>query len=97
MKEFIVTDAADQQFAAVLNGRRLTLRLWWNHETDYWSLSIYEGETALMLGRRIVPGINLIRRYALGIGWIFARGEAKGRDAFNSGALRLYQADPGEV
>lgn len=97
MREFIVTDAADQRFAAVLNGVRVTMRLWWNQESDFWSLSIYEGDTARMVGRRIVPGINLLRRRNLGLGMIFARGEAKGRDAFTSGALRLYHATPDEI
>lgn len=97
MREFVVTDVADQQFAAVLNGRRLTLRLWWNHEDGHWSVSVFEGTTPLAAGRRIVPGINLVRRYALGIGAIFARGEPEGRDAFTSGALRLYHAAPSEL
>lgn len=97
MKEFIVTDAADQRFAAVLNGVRVTLRLWWNHETGFWSMSIYQGDTAMIVGRRIVPGINLLRRRDLGLGMIFALGEAKGRAAFTSGALRLYHATPDEA
>lgn len=97
MKEFIVTDVADQQFAAVLNGTRVNIRLWWNHETDYWSLSIYNGTEPLVVGRRIVTDINLLRRLNLGLGAIFARGAAKGRDAFETGALRLYQADPDEI
>lgn len=97
MQRFEITASPDQRFAVTMNGRNVELRLRWNRETEHWSLDLYLDRVAVMVGRRIVPNINLIRRLHLGLGAIWAVGTAQGRDVFTDGDLVIYQADPDEL
>ena len=40
MQEFTIVDAADQQWSAVLDGRRVTMRLRYNVTTNRWNLDL---------------------------------------------------------
>lgn len=97
MKKFIITEDADQRFDVVLNNKRVVLRLWYNRMTERWDLSVYNGTEPLILGKRVIAGVDLVRGYGLDIGSIFALGEGQGRNAFTSGELALYHATSEEI
>jgi len=101
MIEFTVADAADQQFSAILNNRRVTLRLRYNVTTDRWSLDLSLDDQPVLQGRRIVTGVDLLAPFDFGIGAIFAYPAAEGqipdRSGLPSGRVRLYHATPAEI
>lgn len=101
MVEFEITDAADQQFGAILNGRRVTIRLRYNVTTDRWSFDLSLDDQPVIHGRRIVTGIDLLAPFNLGLGAIFAMpavsGAAPGRAGLINGRVRLYHATPAEI
>jgi len=101
MIEFPITDAADQQFGAVLNNRRVTLRLRYNVTTDRWSFNLSIDDTPVLHGRRIVQGVDLLAAFDFGIGAIFAystdESSEANRDNLPSGVVRLYHATAAEI
>lgn len=101
MKEFIITNAADQQFGTILNDRRVTIRLRYNPTTDRWSFDLSIDDLPVLHGRRIVMGIDLLAPFDFGIGMIFAlpteAGEEPDRDGLPSGLVRLYHATTEEL
>src|SRR5690242_12462137 len=72
MIEFKIIDAADQQFGAILNLRRVTLRLRYNPTADRWAFNLAIDDEPVLHGRRIVFGTDLLAAYDFGIGAIFA-------------------------
>lgn len=101
MIEFEVTDAADQQFAAVLQNRRVTIRLRYNVSLDRWSMDVAIDDLPVLHGRRIVTGIDLLAPFGLGIGAIFAMADKPGavpdRDSLPRGMVKLYHASEAEI
>jgi hypothetical protein len=101
MIAFKIIDSADQQFATVLNNRRVTLRLRWNLRSGRWSLDVAIDDVPVLTGRRVVTGIDLLFPFKLGIGAIFALaavpGAEPGRAELPSGNVRLYQASQEEI
>lgn len=101
MVEFDIIDAADQQFATIMNGRRVTLRLRYNVTTDRWNLDISIDDLPVLTGRRVVTGVDLIEPFDLGIGAIFALPEKPGlvpdRNALPRGLVKLYHATADEI
>src|ERR1044072_7620338 len=100
MIQFKIADAADQQFSAYLNNRRVTLRLRWNRTSGRWSLDLSIDDLPVLCARRIVTGVDLLSPFNLGIGGIFALaavpGAQPGRAELPSGDVRLYQASQAE-
>lgn len=101
MIEFAVSDEADQQFAAVLSNRRVTIRLRYNVSTDRWSMDLSIDDLPVLRGKRIVTGIDLLAPFSFGIGAIFAvadkPGQVPDRNALPRGLVRLYHATADEI
>jgi hypothetical protein len=101
MIEFTVADEADQQFATVLNNRRVTLRLRYNVTTDRWSFDLSIDDLPVLHGRRIVPGVDLLAPFGFGIGMIFAAavkpGAEPNRYDLPAGNVRIFHATEAEV
>lgn len=96
-----IIDAADQQFGAVLADRRVTLRVRYNPTSGRWSLDLAIDDVPVLHGRRIVPGVDLLKPFKLGIGSIFAvpivEGAEADRENLPSGAVRLFHATQDEI
>lgn len=101
MIEFSIIDEADQQFATVLDGRRVTIRLRYNVSTDRWNMDLSIDDQPVLTGRRVVTGIDLLAPFDFGIGAVFAFAEKPGtlpdRNALPRSAVRLYHASEAEI
>lgn len=101
MIRFEIADQADQQFAAILDRRRVTIRLRYNVSIDRWSLDLSIDDLPVLRGRRIVEGVDLLAPYGFGIGAIFAVAERPGlepnRENLPRGIVRLYHATAAEI
>ena len=69
---FKIIDEADQSFGAILNGRRVSLRLRYSPTTDRWSLDLSIDDLPVLHGRRVVIGADLLEPFDFGIGEIWA-------------------------
>lgn len=101
MQVFNIVDAADQQFSAILNERRVTFRLRYNPVSERWSVDIAVDDVPVVHGRRIVPNVDLLAPYHLGLGSLFAvvimPGAEADRQGLPTGAVRLYHATQDEI
>lgn len=101
MIEFKITDAADQQFGAILNNRRVTMRLRYNTTTDRWSLDLSIDDQPVLHGRRIVVGVDLLEPFGFGIGAVFALSgvfdDPPNRTNLVNGNVKLYHATEAEI
>ena len=102
MNEIKVIDAADQQFSAVLSGRRVTMRLRYNVTTGRWSFDLSIDENPVLMGRRVVTGVNLLAPFNFGMGGLFAvdpsgQGREPGRYELPRGLVKLIHATDEEV
>lgn len=100
MNVFKIIDEADQQFSAVMNNRRVTLRLRYNKIVDRWMFDLSIDDQPVLNGRRIVAGLDLLRGFGLGIGAIVAfspAGAAPGRSALPNGTVKLYSVSADEM
>lgn len=98
MIEFSIIDAADQQFAASLNNRRVTLRLRFNTVDQRWSFDLAIDDTPVLFGRKIVTGVDLLAAFDFQVGLIFALPEKDdttepGRFELPNGLVKLYHTD----
>lgn len=100
MIRFDIIDAADQQFAALVGGRRITVRVRYNATSDRWSFDLAIDDKPVLTGRRIVAGADLLAPFGFGVGIIFAspntEGALPGRRELPAGDVRLYQATAAE-
>ena len=101
MIRFPIADAADQQFAQVINNQRVTFRLRWNLTSGFWSIDLGIDDVPVLTGLRVVLGIDLLGAYDLGLGRVFAlpyKTDAKpGREELPSGDVRIYHASEDEI
>lgn len=101
MIRFQIIDAADQQFGAILNRRRVTLRLRYNPTTDRWSFDLSIDNLPVLHGKRIVTGVDLLKSFDFGIGQIFAwpavAGAVPDRANLPNGNVRLYHVTDDEA
>jgi hypothetical protein len=101
MIAFIIADEPDQQFATILNNRRVTLRLRYNVTTDRWSLDLSIDDLPVLTGRRIVCGVDLLEPFDFGIGMLVAApikaGAEPTRDDLPNGNVKLFHLMPGEL
>jgi len=101
MIEFSVIDEADQQFATILNQRRVTIRLRYNTGIDRWSMDLSIDDQPVLHGRRIVTGVDLLAAFNFDIGVIFAfataAGEDPDRDGLPNGLVRIYHTTEAEI
>lgn len=66
--------AAFQRFRVNLSGRVFRVRLYWSTRFSMFSADIHEGETPIVLGRGLHPGIDLFKGLNLGIGKLYLEG-----------------------
>lgn len=101
MIQFRIIDAADQQFAQVINNKRVTFRLRWNLTTRFWSLDIAIDDLPVVTAIRVVLGIDIFEPYGLDIGRLYAlpyKSDAvPGREELPSGDVRLYHVTEEEA
>lgn len=100
MIQFEIADHADQKFATTLNGRRVSIRLRFNPSIKRWAVDLSIDGEAVLHGRRIVTGVDLLAAYSFGIGAVFALAEGAevpGRTELPEGRVRLYHATDAEV
>lgn len=100
MITFNIIDQADQKFSAILNNRRVTLRLRYNPTNDRWTFDLSIDDEPVLHGRKIVPGTDLLAPFNFGIGSIFAYSATNAKPDRNSlinGTVALYHATKDEV
>lgn len=101
MREFLVTDAADQQFTAIFDGRRATIRLRYNVTANRWMLDLSIDDAPVLVGRRLVLDRDILAAFDFGIGAIFVSTNdptaEPGRDELPGRIVRLYHATEAEV
>ena len=101
MIEFTITDAPDQQFGAILSGRRVTMRLRYNPTSQAWSFDLAIDDLPVLQGRRVVTGIDLLEPFGFGLGALFALpvtpGAVPDRTGLPSGTVKLYHATDAEI
>lgn len=98
---FEIADVADQQFAAILERRRVTIRLRYNVTIDRWSFDLSIDDLPRLYGRRIVLGVDLLEPFDFGIGVIFASDVTPGsqptRNNLPAGLVRLFHTTEAEI
>lgn len=101
MIQIEVLDEARQKFSLTLEGRRVTMELWYSVTSDRWSFSLALDGDWLITGRRVVCGVDLLAPFQLGLGLIFALPEGAdhrpGRNELINGLVRLYHASQEEI
>jgi hypothetical protein len=101
MITFTIADEADQQFATILNGRRVTLRLRYNVTVDRWSFDLSIDDQPVLHGRRIVAGIDLLEPFQFNIGMLVAApikaGSIPGRNDLSNGNVKLFHLTEDEL
>ena len=102
MIQFDIADHADQKFATVLNGKRVSIRLRYNTFLDRWCLDLSVDGAAVLHGRKIVRGVDILAAYDFGVGIIIAGGPAgstaePGRNDLHDGTMQLYHATQEEL
>ncbi len=101
MINITVSDHADQQFAVILNNRRVTLRLRYNPIVDRWTFDLSIDDVPKIQGRKIVTGVDLLKPFNLGIGILFAwsivPGSVPNREQLINGSVGLFHTMPEEV
>jgi hypothetical protein len=99
--QFNISDAADQQFATILNGRRVTIRLRYNVTSEHWSMDLSVDDQPVLRGRRVVTGVDLLQPFRLGIGAIFAWPQrpdlSPNRNNLPRALVGLYHASAAEI
>lgn len=98
---FTIADEADQQFATVMGGRRVTIRLRFNVTIDRWSFDLSIDDLPVLHGRRIVTGIDLLEPFAFGIGLLIAApiktGSLPDRGDLPNGNVKLFHLTEDEL
>ncbi|GJD30025.1 hypothetical protein PMNALOAF_1268 [Methylobacterium adhaesivum] len=102
MREFIISDAPDQEFTTIITGLRCAFRFRYNPTSDRWSFDLRIGDEPRLAGRRIVLETDLLGPFRLGIGAIVAldvegRGNVPDRRTLPARKVRLYHLEPEEV
>lgn len=101
MITFKISTEPDQQFATILNDRRVTLRLRYNVTTDRWSLDLSIDDLPVLTGRRIVCGVDLLEPFDFGIGMLIAvpikEGSVPSLDDLPNGNVKLFHLMPEEL
>lgn len=100
MIEFKIKSHANQEFSTILNGRRVTLRLWYSTFSDRWSMDVSVDGEPVLTGKRVSPGVDMLEMFDFKIGAIFAlseKGDSADRDALPEGRVKLYHANEDEI
>lgn len=96
MRQFVITDAADQQFTAIMGGRRATIRLRFNVTVNRWMMDLSIDDAPVLTGRRLVLNRDVLAAFDFNIGAIFVYsskpGVEPGRSELPGGIVRMYHA-----
>jgi hypothetical protein len=95
MIEFKITNSPDQQFSAILDNKRVTLRLRFNTVDNRWSFDLALDDEPILYGRKIVTGVDLLNSFDFGIGILFCLADADnniepGRIELPNRLVKLY-------
>lgn len=94
MNVFNFSTDADQQFAMILNNRRVTFRFRYNVSSDRWSFDLSIDDQPVLYGRRVVTGVDLIGAHNFDIGLLFAvsivPGAVPDRVQLPNGSVRMF-------
>lgn len=100
MQVFSILDAADQQFGAILNDRRTTIRLRYNPTSDRWSIDLAIDDLPTIVGTRITIGADILKAYNLDLGHLVALpvvvNSEPNRTSLPNGSVALYHFDDDE-
>jgi len=101
MEVFRIIDAADQQFGTIINGRRVTIRLRYNPASERWSFDLAIDDQPVLVGRRIVTGVDLLAPFNFDLGVIVALAVTPNanpdRRALPAGTVKLFHASEAEL
>ena len=101
MIRFNLADEPDQQFSTTLNSQRVTIRLRYNSTSGRWAMDVAIDDQPVLNGQKVVSGVDMLYKYDLGIGAIFAlpakAGALPDRDNLPNGNVRLYSATQAEI
>lgn len=100
MIQIDVLDESKQKFSLILNGRRVTIQLWYSILKDRWSFDLALDGDPIISGRRLVLGTDLLAPFQLGLGVLFLHsdtGVLPNRNNLPLGLVRLYHANQSEV
>lgn len=101
MIELKIEDHADQQFEAVFENRRVTVRLWYNNTSERWEFDLAIDDLPVLNGRRVVTGVDLLKSFDFGIGVLFAAdvvaGSVPDRSSLPAGLVKLFQTTDEEI
>lgn len=103
MIEFKIIDAPDQQFGAILQGRRTTIRLRYSPLINRWSFNLAIDDQLVLRPRKIVTGVDLLDPFNFGIGMLKAMridplsDVEEGYDELVQGLVRLYHISDDDV
>jgi hypothetical protein len=76
------------------------MELWYAVFLDRWSMSLSIDGDPVLTGIRIVTGVDLLARFSLGIGVIFAWSQSEalpGRNELPQGTVKLFCATQEEI
>lgn len=100
MIEFSITDEPDQRFSTILNGRRVTIRIWYAVFNDRWSFDVSIDDEPVLHGRKMVSGVDLLKAFNFDIGVMFVYSEKSaeaGRDEFVNGVVGFFHSTEEEL
>lgn len=92
--EIPVIDAPFQTLTTSLAGRAVGMAFAWNETVGRWSFDLSIDGEPVVVGRRIVLGVDLLKPFGLGLGKLVAvdwagDGSEPGRSELPAGAVRL--------
>lgn len=101
MIEFRIEPFADQKFATILEGRRVSIRLRYNPTVDRWSFDLAIDDEPRLHARRVVTGIDLLAPFNFGVGVIFAAPMVPNAvptwSQLPNGEVRIFQTTKAEI
>lgn len=100
MITFNITSDSDQKFSTIINGQRVTIRLWYAVFNDRWSADISIDGAPVLHGRKIITGVDLLEPFNFNIGVFFAfseKGFEAGRNHLSEGTVKIYHTTREEV
>jgi len=100
MVQFDIRDAGRQQFSVIIDQRRVTILLSFNHVANRWFFDLALDGEFVLHGRKVITGVDLIRNFGFGVGGIIAyspNGNQPTRQSFINGESGLYSVTQDEI
>ena len=98
LRELPIIQAPFQRFETSLMGQAVSFTLAFNAFTGRWSFGLEIAGVAVLSGRRLVPGVDLLAPFNLGLGKLVlvdweANGAEPGRNELPAGKYRLLHLE----